>query len=115
MVSLGPSPGGNLDQVDSFGKLSSDSNSDPIAIDDCTPPTETLTVMVGNTTNKTELLNRWIVDPGSNTHVINTEAWKGWKKTSDNLERRYVNAGNSRILITAWGTMELVARTLYGL
>jgi len=70
--------------------------------------------MVGDTTDKTELLNRWIVDPGSNTHVINTEAWQGWKKTSDNPERRHVNAGNSRVLITAWGTMELVARTPYG-
>lgn len=28
---------------------------------------------------------------------------------------RHVNAGNSRVLITAWGTMELVARTPYGL
>jgi hypothetical protein len=62
---------------------------------------------------QTNLLDRWIVDPGSNTHVVNSEAWKGWKKTSNNLERCSTNAGNSCILITAWGTMKLVARTLH--
>jgi hypothetical protein len=63
---------------------------------------------------QTNLLDRWMVDPGSNTHVVNSEAYKGWKRTSNNPERRSINAGNSCILITAWGTMELVARTPHG-
>jgi hypothetical protein len=87
---------------------------DVIAIDALTEPVGTLSTMAVDDTTQTELLNRWIVDPGSNTHVVNTETWKGWKRTSDNPERRSVNAGNSCILITAWGTMELVARTPHG-
>ncbi|KAF2622823.1 hypothetical protein BU25DRAFT_462458 [Macroventuria anomochaeta] len=71
--------------------------------------------MAVDDTDQTELLDRWIVDPGSNTHVINTEAWHGWKKTNNNPEHCSINAGNSHILITAWGTMKLVARTPYGL
>jgi hypothetical protein len=86
-----------------------------ISIDARTEPMGTLITLAVDDTTQTDLLNRWIVDPGSNTHVINTEAWKGWKRTSDNPERRTLNAGNSRILINAWGTMELVARTLHRL
>jgi hypothetical protein len=26
------------------------------------------------------LADRWILDPGSNTHVINSETWTGWTK-----------------------------------
>ncbi|KAI1515853.1 Pol protein [Pyrenophora tritici-repentis] len=85
-----------------------------IAIDARTEPVEALTTMAVDDTTQTELRNRWIVDPGSNTHVVNTEAWKGWRRTSDNPERRSVNAGNSCILITAWGTMKLVAHTPNG-
>jgi hypothetical protein len=88
---------------------------DVITIDSRAETAGALTVLAVEDTNQTELLNRWIVDPGSNTHVINTEAWQGWKRTNDNPERRSVNAGNSRTLITAWGTMELVARSPYGL
>jgi hypothetical protein len=87
---------------------------DVIAIDARTEPAGTLTTMAVDDTTQTNLLDRWIVDPGSNTHVVNTEAWKGWKRTSNNSERRSINAGNSCILITAWGTIELVARTLHG-
>ena len=87
---------------------------DTVAIDDRAETVGTLTIMAVDDTTQTELRNRWIVDPGSNTHVVNTEAWKGWKRTSNNLQRRSINAGNSCILITAWGTMELVARTPQG-
>jgi hypothetical protein len=85
-----------------------------IAINTHAKPVGTLTTMAVDDATQTNLLNRWIVDPGSNTHVVNSEAWKGWKKTSNNPERRSINAGNSCILITAWGTMDLVARTLHG-
>lgn len=74
---------------------------DVITVDDYTPPIEDLTVTAGDDIDKTELLNRWIVDPGSNTNVINIEAWRDWKNTSDNPERRYIISGSSRILSTA--------------
>jgi hypothetical protein len=90
-----------------------DRDDDVITIDSRAEPAGLLTVLAVEDTNQTELLNRWIVDPRSNTHVINTEAWQGWKRTIDNPERCSVNVGNSRILITAWGTMKLTARTLY--
>jgi hypothetical protein len=77
------------------------SHDDVIAIDAHIQPVGTLTTMAVDDTTPTNLLNRWIVDPGSNTHVVNTEAWRGWKRTSDNLERRSINAGNSCILIIA--------------
>jgi hypothetical protein len=88
---------------------------DVITIDSRAETAGALTVLAVEDTRQTELLNRWIVDPGSNTHVINTEAWQGWKRTTNNPECRSINAGNSCILITAWGTMEIVARTPYGL
>ncbi|KAF1941429.1 hypothetical protein EJ02DRAFT_322618, partial [Clathrospora elynae] len=86
-----------------------------ITIDNCTQRAEALTAMAGESATGTELLNQWIVDPGSNTHVFNSEAWQGWRKTNDNPERQCVNAGNSRTIISAWGTMELVACTPNGL
>jgi hypothetical protein len=85
-----------------------------IAIDALTEPVGTLTTMAVDQSTQNNLLDRWIVDPGSNTHVVNSEAWKGWKRTTDNPERRCISADNSCILITAWGTMELVGRTPYG-
>lgn len=69
--------------------------------------------MAVDDTTQTELRNRWIIDSGSSTHVVNTEAWNDWKKTSDNPDRRTLNAGNSCLLITAWCTMEPVARTTH--
>lgn len=107
VVLTGPS----LSPLDDDGHDGHDST---VAVDALTEPVGTLTTMAVDDATQTNLLDRWIVDPGSNTHIINTEAWKGWKRTSDNPERRSVNAGNSCILITAWGTMELVARTPHG-
>jgi hypothetical protein len=50
-----------------------------IAIDALTEPVGTLTTMAVDDATQTNLLDRWIVDPGSNTHVVNSEAWKGWQ------------------------------------
>jgi hypothetical protein len=103
-----------LDVCDSHDCYDTHDNDGTVAIDAGAELVGTLSTMAVDDTTQTDLLNRWIVDPGSNTHVVNTEAWKGWKKTSDNPERRSINAGNSCILITAWGIMELVARTPHG-
>ncbi|KAL5393479.1 hypothetical protein DPSP01_000298 [Paraphaeosphaeria sporulosa] len=42
-------------------------------LDDDQQPCRTLQVMAEGATD--ELADRWILDPGSNTHVINSEAW----------------------------------------
>jgi hypothetical protein len=52
-----------------------DRDDDVITIDSRAEPAGLLTVLAVEDTNQTELLNRWIVAPGSNTHVISTEAW----------------------------------------
>ena len=61
------------------------------------------------------LSNRWILDPGSNTHVINTEEWVGWTRDYEAAATDTVGAGTGSIPITAWGTMELMAKTPTGL
>jgi hypothetical protein len=89
-------------------------NDGVIATDTHAEPVGTLTTMAVDDATQTNLLDIWIVNPGSNTHVVNSEAWKGWKRTSNNPECHSINAGNSCILITAWGTIDLVARTPHG-
>jgi hypothetical protein len=54
-----------------------DRDDDTITIDSRTETTEVLTVLAADDTTQTKLLNRWIVDLGSNTYVFNTEAWQG--------------------------------------
>jgi hypothetical protein len=61
-----------------------------------------------------KLSNRWILDPGSNTHVINTEEWKGWTREYNAVSTDFVGAGTGRVQITAWGSMELMANTPTG-
>jgi hypothetical protein len=57
-----------------------------------------------------KLSNRWILDPGSNTHVINTEDWIGWKREYDAVATASVGAGTGRVQIAAWGSMELMVK-----
>jgi hypothetical protein len=56
---------------------SEDLDDDVITIDSRTKTTGALTVLAVEDTSQTRLLNWWIVDLGSNTHVINTEIWQG--------------------------------------
>jgi hypothetical protein len=48
-----------------------------------------------------KLSNQWILDPGSNTHVINTEEWKGWTREYDAVSTDFVGARTGRVQITA--------------
>jgi hypothetical protein len=52
--------------------------------------------------------NRWILDPGSNVHIINTEDWPGWRRQYDEVRNRVVSAGDGFVAIEAWGSMEIV-------
>jgi hypothetical protein len=46
--------------------------------------------------------------------VINTKAWVGWTKKYDAVATNFVGAGTGRIYITAWGSIELKAKTPAG-
>ena len=48
------------------------------------------------------LLDRWIVDPGSNVHICNS-TYFNWVKTSDATSTDVIFAGTSAHQITAWG------------
>jgi hypothetical protein len=63
-------------------------------------------------TIKPDLINRWILDPGSNTHVTNTRAY-GWKKRADG-KGEVVKAGNQELLIQEWGDVVLLINTPTG-
>ncbi|KAK1918636.1 hypothetical protein P3342_001685 [Pyrenophora teres f. teres] len=68
---------GTCDVLDNQNDL--DDIKEIITIDSRTETADALTVLAIDDTNPNELLDRWIVDPGSNTHVINSESWQGWE------------------------------------
>ncbi|KAJ8113219.1 hypothetical protein OPT61_g4598 [Boeremia exigua] len=61
---------------------------------------------------KPNLINRWILDPGSNTHVTNTRAY-GWKKRADG-KGDVVKAGDQELIIQEWGDVVLLINTPKG-
>ena len=69
-------------------------------INDDTEPVGELKAFTGNQTHDNALISRWIIDPGSNIHVINTPDWVGWKQTEIAVNR-YVAAGNAHVPIQA--------------
>jgi hypothetical protein len=48
------------------------------------------------------LLDRWIVDPGSNVHICNT-TYFNWRKTSDAKSTDVIFAGATGYQVAAWG------------
>jgi hypothetical protein len=61
---------------------------------------------------KPSLINQWILDPGSNTHVTNTRAYS-WKKRADG-KGEVVKAGNQELQIQEWGDVVLLTDTPTG-
>jgi len=61
-----------------------------------------------------KLSNKWILDPGSNTYVVNTEDWSGWTRKYDAVATDYVGAGTGCVQITSWGSMKPMRNTLTG-
>ena len=60
------------------------------------------------------LLNRWILDPGSDVHVCNSKAF-GWKAYEDlEEEESYVFAGGQKLRVEQWGSVIVTARGLHG-
>jgi hypothetical protein len=82
--------------------------------DDGSRPEDDLYTGVRVDGNIAKLSNRWILDPGSNTHMINTEDRIGWKREYDAVVTDSVGAETGRIQITVWGSMELMAKTPTG-
>jgi hypothetical protein len=83
-------------------------------VDDGLTPKDNLYTAVSMEEDIDKLSNRWILDPGSNTHVINTENWSGWTREYNAVATDFVGAGTGRVQITAWGSMELMANTPTG-
>ncbi|KAK7177688.1 reverse transcriptase domain protein [Paraphaeosphaeria sporulosa] len=59
------------------------------------------------------LMNRWILDPGSNIHVCNTKRF-GWKKFRDATNGEIVFAGGQAMQIQEWGEVVLEAKGASG-
>jgi hypothetical protein len=52
------------------------------------------------------LMNRWIMDPGSNCHVSNSTAF-GWTETEQAAPTDIVYAGGQAMPVSAWGEISL--------
>lgn len=80
-------------------------------VDDAEAPSGELTVMCSGT----EMRDRMIVDPGANTHIINSEHWIGWTREYEETSGRTIGAGQGHVPIEAWGTLKIMTRTPSGL
>lgn len=59
------------------------------------------------------LINRWILDPGSNAHVANSRSF-GWRTTAQAQQGECVYAGGQLLQIEEWGEVELQVDTPSG-
>jgi hypothetical protein len=59
------------------------------------------------------LINRWILDPGSNSHVANSRLF-GWRTTAQAQPGECVYAEGQVLQIEEWGEVELHVNTLTG-
>lgn len=60
------------------------------------------------------IINRWILDPGSNIHVCNSTQF-GWVETRKALPQDVIFAGESAATIQAWGDVTLNVNMPHGL
>ncbi|KAI2476014.1 hypothetical protein Ptr902_12653 [Pyrenophora tritici-repentis] len=59
------------------------------------------------------IINRWILDPGSNIHVCNSTRF-GWTETRKAEQQDFLFAGGSRVPIQAWGKVTFNANLPHG-
>ncbi|KAF1942704.1 hypothetical protein EJ02DRAFT_316550, partial [Clathrospora elynae] len=59
-------------------------------------------------------INRWIMDPGSNIHVINSKAWR-WTHTRFGTAEEMLFAGAQSVQISEWGTVVIPIMTPRGM
>jgi hypothetical protein len=98
--------------------LSSGKNQGPRDLDDDTqPPTASGYALKVFNASAHEvpmtLSNRWVTDPGSDTHVANSKAF-GWETTSTGRPNDNIIAGGEIRQIEAWGTVTLTVDTPRG-
>ncbi|KAL5370781.1 hypothetical protein DPSP01_014669 [Paraphaeosphaeria sporulosa] len=75
-----------------------------------------LTTMTANHANNNSgisLINQVILDPGSNTHVINSDKWVGWEPKEDG-NGMYITAGSTHVPVKAWGDFHIAVKTPTG-
>jgi hypothetical protein len=65
------------------------------------------------TTEVPHLMNRWVLDPGSNAHVCNTRRF-GWTFVRKAEPGEVIYAGGQVVQIAEWGTVVLNVRTPSG-
>jgi hypothetical protein len=70
--------------------------------------------IVTMSTHPAGMEDRWIVDPGSNTHIINSESWIRWEREYEEVNNRTVGAGREQVAIEAWGSITLIVDTPSG-
>ena len=106
-------PSTNVARV--YVDTTAEDDEDPaLTLDDGQQPSSTLQIMANTEGITDELVDRWILDPGSNTHVINSDAWGGWTREREASTTELVSAGTGRIRITAWGRVKVMANTPRG-
>ncbi|PZD26114.1 hypothetical protein A1F97_10938, partial [Pyrenophora tritici-repentis] len=59
------------------------------------------------------IINRWILDPGSNVHVCNSTRF-GWRETRKADPQDILYAGGSKMAIQAWGKVTFNVNRPYG-
>lgn len=76
---------------------------------------ETLSLTLSNNAIRgpPPLINKWILDPGSNLHVANHRP-KSWKKIRDGNPEELLAAGTQHLQIEEWGSVELTVETPRG-
>lgn len=60
------------------------------------------------------IINRWILDPGSNLHICNSRGF-GWRETRLAKAHETVLAGDSTLAIQAWGEVTFNVNRPYGI
>jgi hypothetical protein len=60
-------------------------------------------------------INRWILDPGSNIHVINNSKSWNWTHTRYGTADEMLLAGSQSVQISEWGTVLVPIRTPNGI
>jgi hypothetical protein len=59
-------------------------------------------------------INQWIMDPGSNVHIINSKSWR-WTHTQYSTTDKALYTGSQSVSISKWGNVIIPIRTPSGI
>jgi hypothetical protein len=88
-----------------------DDKDSALTLDDGQQPSGNLQTVANTEGIADKFADQWILDSGSNTHVINSEAWGGWTREREPSTTELVSAGIGCIRITAWECVKVMANT----